>query len=272
MRDRALTIAGWDPTGGAGVAQDLRTFAACGVWGFGAITAVTAQDTMEVHAWEVVAEELVRAQIAAVVQDGGVKATKTGMLGTMAHVEMVARAARDLELGPLIVDPVLVSTSGGGLAREGVCEAIRSELLPRAALVTPNIAEASALTGVAIGDPASMREGARALRALGARAALVTGGHLDGDAIDVLMDADGVFHDIAAPRIVSDDDHGTGCVLSAAIAAHLARGDHLIDAVRSAKGVVGRALRNAQRFGAGRGAVDPSATGSPWPLAGHPFE
>lgn len=272
MIARALTIAGWDPSGGAGVAQDLRTFAACDIWGLGAITAVTAQDTLEVHSWEPVPVELVRAQIEAMARDIGVMATKTGMLATAAHVEMVARAARDLALGPLVVDPVLMASSGGALGTDGVCEAIRDALLAGAALVTPNLAEASALTGMAVTGMASMRDAARALRSLGARAALVTGGHLDGDAIDVLIDADGVFHDIASTRIASEDDHGTGCVLSAAIAARLAHGDDLVGAVRYAKGVVGRALRGARRFGAGRGSIDPSRQETPWPLAGHPFE
>lgn len=272
MRVRALTIAGWDPSGGAGVAQDLRTFATCGVWGFGAVSAMTAQDTVAIHRWEPVPVDLVRAQIAAVVGDAGVMATKTGMLGTPAHVEMVAKAARDLDLGPLVVDPVLAASTGGDLAIGGVCDAIRDELLPLAALVTPNLAEAGALAGGEIDSIDSMRECARVLRAHGARAILVTGGHLEGDATDILLDADGVFHEITAPRVTSADDHGTGCVLSAAITAHLASGDTLVDAVRAGKGVVVRALRGAHRFGAGRGPVDPSWIEVPWPLAGHPFE
>lgn len=269
-RPRALSIAGLDPTGGAGLLQDIRTFAVCEVWGMGVVAALTVQDTSGVRAWEAVGVPFVRAQIETLVADLPPAATKTGMLGTAGHAELVAQLAPGL--GKLVVDPVLRASSGDALAADDLIAVIRAAVLPVASVVTPNIAEAAALTGRDVDGVPAMREAARALVALGVRAAVITGGHLDDAAIDVVLDDAGEFHELRAPRIATRDDHGTGCVFSAALAARLARGDAMIDAARAAKGVVTRALRNAERSGSGRGPVHPAAQEVPWPLAGHPFE
>lgn len=256
---RALTIAGSDPGGGAGIQQDLRTFQALGVWGTSAITAVTIQDTLGVHGTHRIPPETVAAQIAAVARDIGVDAAKTGMLPDAAIVEAVARAVADHGIEPLVVDPVMVSTSGDPLMEDDAIETLRATLLPRALLVTPNAREAERLTGVKVTTRAEQAEAARALLALGARAALVTGGHIEDGAhvVDVLIDEDGT-HEISGPRIETPNTHGTGCVLSAAITAALARGAPLTDAVRRAKEVVTVALEHSLTLGAGPGPVDPS--------------
>lgn len=273
MRPRALTIAGHDPTGGAGVLQDVRTFEVCGVWGLAAVTAVTAQDPARVRAWETVAPSLLRAQVEAAARSAAPRATKTGMLGTPEAVEVVAELVEEAALGPLVLDPVLIASSGDALSVPGLAGRIGDLLLPLATIVTPNVDEAAALTGVEAGDVVGMRRAAGALVEMGARAALVTGGHLTGsDAVDVLLDDAGEWHELRAPRLPGRGDHGTGCVLSAAIAAHLARGSTIEGSVRAAKGVVTRALRNAEPFGSGRGAAHPVAREQPWALAGHPFE
>lgn len=268
---RALSIAGFDPTGGAGVLQDVRTFSASGVWGLAVVAAITAQDTRGVHAWGPVPLALVRAQIEHIVDDAPPAASKTGMLGTADHVRLVASLAASL--GPIVVDPVWRATTGGALGTDDVVDALRTDLLPVAAVVTPNSAEATALTGITCEDLASMRAAAQALVELGARAAIVTGGHVGGDdAVDVVLDATGAMHELRAPRVATTDDHGTGCVFSSSIAAGLARGMSLEDAARAAKGMVVRALQNAQHFGGGSGPVTPVSEARPWPLAGHPFE
>lgn len=249
MIGRALTIAGSDPSGGAGIQQDLRTFAALGVWGLSAITAVTVQDTARVHAWRALDADEVRAQIDAVLDDVGCDAAKTGMLATVAIVEAVAGAVDRHGVVNLVVDPVLRATVGGALADADLARAIAASLVPRAALVTPNAEEAAVLTGIAVGDRATQVEAAHALVASGARAALVTGGHLDGDAADVLADADGV-ETYVAPRAPGADPHGTGCLLSAAIAARLARGDGVRAAVAGAKRIVSAAIARPVRLGA----------------------
>jgi hydroxymethylpyrimidine/phosphomethylpyrimidine kinase len=234
----ALTVAGSDSGGGAGVQADLRTFAAHGVWGLSAVTAVTAQNTLAVEAVEVLPPEIVRAQMAAVATDIGVGATKTGMLGKADVVRAVAEAVRRLRLHPLVVDPVAVSSTGATLLDPGGLDALRAELLPLADLVTPNLSEAAALTGTggAITDRAGMEEAGWALLALGARAVLVTGGHLDeAGAPDLLLAGDGVPVWLEGERLHGRNTHGTGCVLSAAITARLARGETLDEAVRAAK-------------------------------------
>ena len=224
----ALTIAGSDSGGGAGIAADLKTFAAHGVWGACAITAVTAQNTVGVRAVEVLSADIVRDQIAAVASDLGVAATKTGMLGGPDVVEAVADAVDRYGLHPLVVDPVAVATSGAALITADGLAALRRLLVPRADVVTPNLAEAAALAGWS--NPPATRDGmeevGRAVLALGPTAVLVTGGHLRGpEAADLLLRrsaAEPVW--LPGPRLDTRNTHGTGCVLSAALTARLARG------------------------------------------------
>lgn len=270
MRARALSIAGFDPTGGAGVLQDARTFEACGVWGLAVVTAVTAQDTTGVHSWEPVSARLVARQLAAIISDASPSAIKTGMLGTAELVDAVVDGLpTDV---PVVVDPVLRASTGADLGKADLLDAIRSRLVPRADVITPNLAEAAALTGIRVDDMSSMREAAFALIALGAKSAIVTGGHLSGGSVDVVVDDGGTLHELRAARIHTRDDHGTGCVFASAIAAGLALGLPFVGAARVAKGMVTRALINAERFGDGGGPVHPMAEERPWPLAGHPFE
>lgn len=240
----ALTIAGSDPGGGAGIQADLRTFAAFGVHGASVITALTAQDGRGVHAIAEVPPAFVGQQLDAVLGDLDVRATKTGMLHRAAAIDVLV--ARRLPL--LVVDPVIAATGGEALLEPAGVAALRERLLPLATLVTPNLREAEVLTGRPVTDPAGMREAARALVALGAGAALVKGGHLAGDAIDVLYDGH-EFRELRAPRIEGRRLHGTGCVLSAAIAAGLALGDGLADAVAEAKRYIVRVIESAPRSG-----------------------
>jgi hydroxymethylpyrimidine/phosphomethylpyrimidine kinase len=263
----ALTVAGTDSGGGAGVAADLHTFAAHGVWGTCAVTAVTAQNTVGVDAVEVLAPGTVAAQIAAVATDIGVGATKTGMLGSAAVVETVAAAVGEWGLHPLVVDPVALSSTGVPLLTEDGVAAVRELLVPLADLITPNLAEAAVLAGWA-GPPTdreSMERVAEAILARGARAVLVTGGHLPGpEAADLLMTQDGRRRRwLAGPRLAGRNTHGTGCVLSAAVTARLARGSDLIQAVEGAKDFVTAAIAAGVELGAGPGAVRPSGSSPP---------
>jgi hydroxymethylpyrimidine/phosphomethylpyrimidine kinase len=253
--DVALTIAGSDSGGGAGVQADLRTFAAHGVHGTSALTAVTAQNSVGVSAWVALAPSMVVAQIEAVATDMPVRATKTGMLGNAEIVAAVAEAAARLRLAPLVVDPVMVAKSGDRLLDAAAERAYVERLLPLATLVTPNLHEAEALLGRPVRDLPAMREAARDLARLGARAVLVKGGALPGDAVDVLFDGERVI-DLPAPRVDTPNTHGTGCTLSAAIAARLARGEPLVEAVRGAKEYLTEGLRRSYAVGRGRGVVD----------------
>lgn len=258
-RPVALTVAGTDSGGGAGVAADLKTFEAHHVWGTCAVTAVTAQNTRGVARFEAVAPQLVAAQIASVASDLGVDAAKTGMLPTAAVIEAAARAIGDAGITRLVVDPVLVATSGDRLAGEDTLAALRDALLPLASVVTPNLTEAAALVGFEVEDRVSMERAARALVAAGAGAALVTGGHLEGDrSPDCLVVAgrpeavwiDGVRHHVGPV-------HGGGCVLSAALCAELARGMDVADASVAAKRFCERAIAAGVALGAGARPVDP---------------
>ncbi|HEX7277775.1 MAG TPA: bifunctional hydroxymethylpyrimidine kinase/phosphomethylpyrimidine kinase, partial [Acidimicrobiales bacterium] len=259
-RPVALTIAGTDSGGGAGVAADLKTFEAHGVWGTAAITAVTAQNTLGVQAFDPVTPELVRAQIASVAADLGVDAAKTGMLASVEVVEVVATTVAQLGVGPLVVDPVLVSKHGDRLLAADAVEAIRTLLLPLATVVTPNLPEAEALVGFPVHDRESMEAAARALLELGPEVVLVKGGHLAGDrSPDCLLTADAPDSPIwlEGPRLPGRHTHGTGCVLSAAIAAELARGMDPADACVAAKRFVERAIAAGVPLGSGVGPVDP---------------
>jgi hydroxymethylpyrimidine/phosphomethylpyrimidine kinase len=251
----ALTIAGSDSGGGAGIQADLRTFAALGVHGTSAITAVTAQNSVAVTAWVALEPRMVAAQIEAVATDMPVAATKTGMLATAAIVSAVADAAARLRLGPLVVDPVMVAKSGDRLLDGAAERAYVERLLPLAALVTPNLYEAEVLLGRPVRDLSAMRGAARDIAALGARAVLVKGGGLAGDAVDVLYDGARIV-ELPGPRVETANTHGTGCTLSAAICARLALGDAMLDAVRAAKEYLTEGLRRSFATGHGRGIVD----------------
>jgi hydroxymethylpyrimidine/phosphomethylpyrimidine kinase len=260
---RALTIAGSDSGGGAGIQADLKTFQALGVWGLSAITAVTIQNTKGVSGYEELAPETVGDQVRAVVTDIGVDAAKTGMLASAAIVEAVAEAIADTKVPNLVVDPVFVSKHGHPLLQEDAVDGLRTRILPLATLVTPNLPEASGLAGFEVRHRPDMERAGRAILDLGPRAVLVKGGHLeDDDAVDLLVTPDGV-EPISEERIDTPHTHGTGCVLSAAIAAHLARGEDLLEAVRKGKVFVTEALRAALEIGQGIGPVNPS-----WGLPG----
>jgi hydroxymethylpyrimidine/phosphomethylpyrimidine kinase len=249
MAPIALTIAGSDPSGGAGIQADLKTFAAFGVYGASVVTALTAQNTRGVCAIAEVEPAFVVQQLDAVLDDLEVGAAKTGMLYRASVVDAVAARLAARPVGHLVVDPVIVATSGDTLLEPEAIAAVRERLLPLATLVTPNLHEAEVLIGRPVRDPAEMRAAACALIELGAKAALVTGGHLVGDALDVLHDGRSV-HDFSAPRIAAIT-HGTGCTLSAAITAGLACGWELPTAVAAAKDHVTRAIATAAAIGRG---------------------
>ena len=255
----ALTIAGSDSGGGAGIQADLKTFAALGVYGTSAITALTAQNTQEVRAVHVAPADFVVAQIEAVVSDLGCDAAKTGMLATAEIVTAVAEAIRRLSLLNVVVDPVMVAKSGDHLLAASAVEAVRRDLLPVARVVTPNIPEAEVLTGLTIATLDDAIRAAHALRALGARAVIVKGGHLDRpDIVDVLVDGDdgdAVVH-LVGPRVAGVHTHGTGCTFAAAITARLALGDGLEAAARAAQAYVAGAMRAGVPLGRGHRPLD----------------
>ena len=245
----ALTIAGSDPSGGAGIQADLKTFAAHGVYGLSAITAVTAQNSLGVSAIEPVSSDLVTAQIEAVVSDMRPGAVKTGMLPTAAIVEAVAAAVADLDLPLLVVDPVMIATRGQTLVDAEAIAAMRIELLRRAFVVTPNIREAETLSGGTIATDQHRREAARSIAALGARAVVIKGGHWPSEEIVDLLYDGREFVEFTSERVATEGTHGTGCTFSAALAAALAAGATLRDAVRQAQQYVGGALRRAPSLG-----------------------
>ena len=253
-----LTIAGSDPSGGAGLQADLKTFATLGAYGAAVVTALTAQNTRGVQAIEPVTPAFVVRQLDSVLADLDVRAIKTGMLGRADVVEALAERLAGVPI-PIVVDPVLVATAGQPLTEAAALEPIRRRLLPCAALVTPNLAEAAALTGRAVSSPAEMRVAAQALVDLGARAALVKGGHLEDVALDVLHDGTAV-HELAARR-VPGVFHGAGCTLSAAIAVGLAQGATLHAAVSEAKRYVMRTLEDSPARGGGARPLDNRARG-----------
>ena len=253
----AMTIAGSDSGGGAGIVADLKTFEAHGVWGTCALVAVTAQNTLGVQAFETLSPSLVAAQVRSVASDLGVDAAKTGMLATAELVAAVAAAVREAGSPPLVVDPVFVSKHGDTLLADDAVAALRDELLPLATVVTPNLPEAAALTGIDIVDRAGMEEAARMLAAAGARVVLVKGGHLEGDQSPDLVLADDRLAWLEAARIPGRHTHGTGCTLSAAITAELARGMDPADACVAGKAFVTRAIAAGLALGAGVGPVNP---------------
>ena len=267
---RALTIAGSDSGGGAGIQADLKTFFALGCHGMSAITALTAQNTVAVTGVHEVDPRFVVEQVEAVATDIGVDAAKTGMLASAPVVEAVAKAVEAFAIDRLVVDPVAVSKHGDRLLAEDAVDALRTALLPLAEVVTPNLHEAATLAGAeAIGTFAEMKEAARAIHALGPRTVVVKGGHFDrsngsatghepeGDeSVDLFYDGYG-FTELRGPRYDTKDTHGTGCALSAAICARLAHGDSTIDALHEAKRFISGAIERSLRIGKGYGPVNP---------------
>ena len=255
---RALTVAGSDSGGGAGIQADLKTFQALGVYGMSAITAVTVQNTKGVSGYEELSPDTVADQIRAVVTDIGADAAKTGMLASAAIVEVVADTFGEVGMSNLVVDPVSVSKHGHPLLADDAVASLRSRIVPLATLVTPNLPEAALLAGFPVQSRQEMERAGHAILELGAAAVLVKGGHLEGpEAVDLLVTRHGV-EPIAGEWIDTPHTHGTGCVLSAAIAALLARGDDLPLAVVGGKAFVTEAIRAHLEIGHGIGPVDPS--------------
>lgn len=261
MKGRVLIIAGSDPSGGAGIQADVKTVTALGGYAATAITAITVQNTLGVSAVHGVAPEIIRAQIEAVLSDIGADVIKIGMIGDVDTAKMIveALAAREKSIS-VVLDPVMIATSGAALAEVGVAAVIRDELAPLAAIITPNIEEAAALTGVAVVNEAAMIAAGEALVALGAEAALITGGHMAGDKVaDVLVSSSGV-QSFRNKRLATNSTHGTGCTLASAIATGLAQGLNLAAAVERAVSYVHEAIRTAPGYGAGHGPVNHAHT------------
>jgi len=247
-----LTIAGSDPSGGAGIQADLKTFAALGVYGASAITAVTVQNTMGVISVEPLMADVVTAQIEAVAGDIEVHATKTGMLATAAIVEAVTAAVDELDLPNLVVDPVLVATSGESLLDEDGVQVMKSELLPRALVVAPNLPEAEVLSGYRIRSMEDVQEAARRIHDLGPTAVIIKGGHGQDDlVVDVLYDGDR-FLEFRTSRVPTPNVHGTGCTFASALATYLAQGLPLDQAAERAQSYVAQAIRHAFAVGHGQ--------------------
>ena len=250
----ALTIAGSDSSGGAGIQADLKTFAAFGVYGASVVTALTAQNTRGVSGIHPVPAPFVTAQIDAVFADLDVKAVKIGMVGGIATIEAIAAALARWKAAHVVLDPVMVATSGDRLLSSDAVLALRTRLIPRACLITPNLPEAAALLdeGIASDEAAIANQGKRLL-AMGCQAVLIKGGHAEGaESIDYLFSRNGMIK-LSAPRIATRNTHGTGCSLSSAIAAGLAKGEGLETAVRNAKAWIGAAIAAADRLEVGHG-------------------
>lgn len=268
---RVLTIAGTDSGGGAGVAADLRTFAACGVHGCVAVTAVTVQNSLGVSGVHTIPPQTVAAQIETVATDIGVDAAKTGMLATTEIIEAIAAACDRTGIGgtgpsPLVVDPVAASMSGDPLLAASALDGYRSLLFPRATVVTPNLDEVRLLIGIDVRDRAAQYQAAKILHGLGPRFVLVKGGHLDADTdvcVDLLYDG-AEFTELPGPRFVTGNTHGGGDSMAAVITSALARGWPVPDAVRLAKRYMVRAVRESYPLGAGHGPVSPLWAIRPW--------
>ena len=260
----ALTVAGSDSGGGAGIQADLKTFHRFGVFGTSAVTAITAQNTTGVLRWEALQPSLVKAQIDAVATDLRPRSVKSGMLANEGIVRAVAAALREHEMGPYVLDPVMVATSGDLLVHRGTAEAIRALLLPLAALVTPNSDEAAVLAGFPVRNSDDMHRAAETIFLLGAGAVLVKGGHIASERDESVVDVfyDGAFEVFTHPRIATTSTHGTGCTLSAAIAAQLACDTALRTSVRVAIDYVHSAIASAPGLGAGNGPLNHFAGGS----------
>jgi hydroxymethylpyrimidine/phosphomethylpyrimidine kinase len=251
----ALTIAGSDSSGGAGVQADLKTFAALGVYGASVVTALTAQNTQGVRAVHDAPAEFIAAQLDAVLSDLDIRAVKIGMVSRVAAIAVIAEQLRGWTGAPVVLDPVMVATSGDRLLARDAVDALRRDLFPLAAIVTPNLPEAAALLDAPLAaSEAEMEAQGRRLLAFGARAVLVKGGHAEGaESVDLLVRADAPLMRLSAPRIATPNTHGTGCTLSSAIAAGLAKGLALDDAVRTAKDYVSAAIAASGRLKVGSG-------------------
>ncbi|HAX41076.1 MAG TPA: bifunctional hydroxymethylpyrimidine kinase/phosphomethylpyrimidine kinase [Bryobacteraceae bacterium] len=254
MKPVALSIAGSDPSGGAGIQADLKTFHQFGVYGEAVLTLLTVQNTTEVASVHLLDPGLVVAQIRAVLIDIPPQAVKTGALGNASIIRAVAAVLAEARL-PLVVDPVMISKHGASLIADEAREVLLAELLPLATLVTPNLPEAEALTGLTVDSPASMKDSARALNAATGAAILVKGGHLQGAALDLLFDG-ATFHEFTSERLWTPNTHGTGCTYSAAITAALAIGLELPEAVERAKSYITEAIRTNPGLGRGAGPVN----------------
>jgi len=253
---RVLTIAGSDSGGGAGIEADLKTFTALRTYGMAAVTSVTAQNTTGVYGVHDVPAAMVAQQIFVVAEDIGVDAAKSGMLSNAPIVEAVADAVERNGIEKYVLDPVMVSETGHALLEEGAVEILRARLLPLALIVTPNLAEASSLTGFEVRTVAEMRRAAEAIHERGAQTVLIKGGHANGEsATDIFFDGSS-FTEVSAARITTRNTHGTGCTYAAAIAAYLARGNHLLAAVRAAKHYVTEAIRAGFDLGEGAGPLN----------------
>jgi hydroxymethylpyrimidine/phosphomethylpyrimidine kinase len=249
----ALTIAGSDGSGGAGVQADLKTFHALGVYGLSAVTAVTVQNTQRVVAVQEIDPQIVHDQIAYLFEDMEIHCIKVGMVSSIELIHAVARALTAGAGPPVVLDPVMISSSGYDLLRPDARQALIEQLLPLTAVVTPNIREAEILAGATISNPAQMKAAACRITELGAARVVITGGHLTGDrATDLFFDGRS-FYRLQAPRLNTLDPHGTGCTFSAAIAAYLARGAAFFDAVQQAKHYIAGAIAHSLPIGKGRG-------------------
>jgi hydroxymethylpyrimidine/phosphomethylpyrimidine kinase len=251
---RVLTIAGSDSGGGAGIQADLKTFAARGVLGMSVITALTAQNTVGVQGVYEIPVEFIALQIDSVAADIGADAVKTGMLSSAAIISIVADKIRQHNLAPLVVDPVMVAKSGDHLLREDAREALVRRLLPLATVVTPNLHEARVLCGFEVSTVEDMRRAAKTIYAMGPKYVVVKGGHLPGtlDAIDLLFDGH-AFEEFSSPRVETRNDHGTGCTFASAIAAELAKGNSVPNAVRIAKAYLAQVLKASTSLHIGHG-------------------
>jgi len=249
-----LTIAGSDSGAGAGIQADLKTFAALGVYGTSAITAITAQNTVGVIQVLALSPKLVGAQIDAVISDIGAHALKTGMLANAAIIDVVVNKIREHRLKNIVVDPVMVATSGDLLIQKNAVHAMRTKLIPLATVVTPNIAEAEELTGMKLRSSKEMKEAARLISEMGAKIVIIKGGHLKGPAMDLFFDGK-KFTALNAPRIRTKNTHGTGCTFSAAITAYLAKGEKIERAVALAKQFITQAIQTSFSIGAGHSPV-----------------
>ncbi len=254
----AMTIAGSDSGGGAGIQADLKTFSALGVYGTSIVTAVTAQNTREVAAIAEVPEEVVIAQIDIVLEDIGAQAVKTGMLSSRPLIENIVDRLVAWGIRHLVVDPVMISKSGVPLLSRDAVATVRTELLPIASVVTPNLHEAGMLAGFPVEDRSAMERAARAIRALGPRVVVVKGGHLDGTPVDLVLE-DESFHWLEGARVDTTNTHGTGCTFSAAITALLAHGCATIEAIELAKRYVENALEHSYAIGVGHSPVNHAA-------------
>ncbi|HHY60294.1 MAG TPA: bifunctional hydroxymethylpyrimidine kinase/phosphomethylpyrimidine kinase [Clostridia bacterium] len=257
MIKKALTIAGSDSGGGAGIQTDLKTFENIGVFGMSAITAITAQNTLGVTAVHYLPTQMVAAQLDAVLSDIGTDAVKTGMLGNAEIAAVVAEKLREYRLEKVVVDPVMVATSGDLLLEERAVDVVKEKLLPLAFIVTPNKYEAEILAGMKIAGPADAREAARRLHGMGAKGVLLKGGHFQGNsAVDLYYDGQ-AFHELAKPKVETRNQHGTGCTLAAAIAAYLCFDLPPLTAIAKAKDYVWQRLQYASRHqvGAGSGPI-----------------